>query len=662
MNPLDQYRPDIDGLRAVAVLPVVLFHSGVGAFAGGFVGVDVFFVISGFLITRIIWSENQAGHFSILRFYERRARRILPALFVVLAVCVAAGSALMLANQFEQFAHSLISALLFSSNIFFWLESGYFAPVIEFMPLAHTWSLAVEEQFYIGFPIFIVLARWLRWNIKLVFILSITLLFVVSVHLSYTKPSVAFYLLPSRAWELMTGALLAVDAVPEIRKRVLREGAALIGLGLIIAGIFLIDSRVAFPGFAALLPCMGAASIIHCGQRTIVGNLLAIRPIVVIGLVLYSLYLWHWPVFVFLRLNAANVDLSAGEATLGIVLSFVLAWATWRFVERPFRDRVRTSTRSVIGLGFGSAAVLIAAGVFIGQAAGLPGRLTERTALLQSAANDIDPLRMPCQNPFVRGVQSEQCRFGPQKVKVSYAIVGDSHAAAIRPAIEALFEGTGRAGTLWWLGACPPLLGAETVPDPDFHLCRHFREDIIKSLSATEEIHTVVLAGRWVPAATGIAPEIGGSYKTYLRDVDTIAINDDETFRVFSRALKRTISEIQSMGKQVLLIGGVPEPGFDVPIVLALAAHNGAPSNATLDVNAVLAANAVVEDLFEEIDRMDGVDFLPVWDIFCHSDCALMLEGIPLYSDDDHITYRAAREIIGPQLQERVQGKLLTPR
>ncbi len=652
------YRPDIDGLRAIAVLPVILFHSGIGTFTGGFVGVDIFFVISGYLITRIIWSETQAGSFSILHFYERRTRRIFPALSVVLFTCLVTLSPLMLANQLEQFAQSILYTLLFSSNFFFWNESGYFAPNTDFMPLLHTWSLAVEEQFYIGFPLFIAIICWTKKKIQPILILLTMLLFMVNLYLSYSKPSAAFYLLPARAWELLTGALLAMEVLPEIRSQRVREAAALTGAGLIAASFFLLDSRVVFPGFAALLPCLGAAIIIHSGDRkTLVTTFLSIRPLVFIGLLSYSLYLWHWPVFTSIRLINANIDLPAGKAILGIAVSFLLAWITWRFIERPFRDHSRTSTRLLIGLGCSSAILLIAASSAIIQNNGLPGRLTERTLILQNAAKDIDPQREACRTPFPSGGRGRECRFGPPEAAISYVIIGDSHAAAIRPAIEVLFKDTGRAGTLWWQTACPPLLGAEKVDDPGAQACKQFHEDFLNALKTSKEIDTVVLAGRWVPTATGIAPDVGGSFETYLQDKETLKPGSEETPRVFSRAIQRTIDAIRAMGKEVLLIGGVPEIGFDVPTVLALAAHNRTERDVSLNFDTVRATNAIIDDMFQSLEQQDGVTYLSIWDFFCHNECVLIQNGIPLYSDDDHITYRAAREIIGPQLRERALSK-----
>ena len=656
-NPSNDYRPDIDGLRALAVLPVVLFHGGVEVFSGGFVGVDVFFVISGYLITRIIWSEIQSGTFSILNFYERRARRILPALTVVLLACLAAGFVLALPNQFEALGTSLVYTLFFVSNVFFWQESGYFAPAAELMPLLHTWSLAVEEQFYIAFPIFLLLVSRLSSNFKVFVIATFFLTFCVSLYLSYEKPSVAFYLIPARAWELMLGALLALGIVPKPRSGALCEVVAAAGLGAILAAIFFLDSRVVFPGFAALLPCFGTAAIIHCGRSTAVGRGLSAWPLVGVGLISYSLYLWHWPIFVFSRYAEARIDLSVGASLAGFVLSFGLAWASWRFVERPFRDRRRTATRQFVRLTASVAVVLLLVGSVVWQASGLPGRLDPQAAQLQTASEDIDPLRPECEDPFARGGRAAECRFGNPAATISYVIVGVSHAAAIRPAIEAMFEGSGRAGSLWWRGACPPLLGVEKEPDPDAHRCQRFRSEFMDALRQAEEIDVVVLAGRWALAATGIAPEVGGSFTTWLHDEQTVATGAEENERVFARALPRTVREIVDLGKRVVLVGGVPEPGFDVPVMLALGAFNGRAGGAELEVDDVRDRNRQVDAVLRQAAADPRVTLISVWDLFCPKACELMLDGIPLYSDDDHITLRAARDFVGPRLRARLPAE-----
>ncbi|WP_420587368.1 acyltransferase family protein [Ruegeria sp.] len=305
------YRPDIDGLRAVAVVPVVLHHAGFAGVPGGFVGVDIFFVISGFLITTILAREIRDGQFSILSFYERRARRILPALFVVLAACLAVGWFLLLPNQYGNLAVSVGATLLFASNIWFWMDAGdYFGHGIEFAPLLHTWSLAVEEQFYLFFPLLLwALSRAsMRVWIRVIVLISLVSL-ALSMYATTAHPVANFYLTPTRIWELGIGALLAVGAFPALRRPAAVEAVALIGAVLIIGSILLISDHTPFPGITAIPPCLGAAFLIWAGMygRSMIARFLTLRPVVWIGLISYSLNLWHWPVLVAARVQYGRV-------------------------------------------------------------------------------------------------------------------------------------------------------------------------------------------------------------------------------------------------------------------------------------------------------------------------------------------------------------------
>ena len=300
------YRKEIDGLRAVAVVPVILFHAGLAVFSGGYVGVDVFFVISGYLITTILISELEQGNFSIARFYERRARRILPALFLVMLCCIPFAWIWMLPKELQDFSLSLVAVALFGSNILFWRQESYFAPAAELKPLLHTWSLAVEEQYYLLFPLALMLC-W-RFGRGRVF-LTIAGVAVASLLLSEwgwrNAPSANFYLAPMRAWELLIGSLCAFwlsgrDLRPNNR-------LSLLGLALIVFAIFYYDDATPFPSVYALLPVLGTALIIlFGGAGTWVAGMLGARPFVGIGLISYSAYLWHQPLFAFARLRSIN--------------------------------------------------------------------------------------------------------------------------------------------------------------------------------------------------------------------------------------------------------------------------------------------------------------------------------------------------------------------
>src|ERR1700674_821671 len=360
------YRPDIDGLRALAVLPVILFHANL-FFPGGFVGVDVFFVISGYLITQIIERDLQANRFSVLVFYQRRIRRIFPALFVMFAVTILTAYLFMPPLELKDFGQSLLASSAFYSNFFFFRQSGYFAPTSEYAPLLHTWTLSVEEQFYVCWPLFLgVLTKTAKskWKVPTtVFILLGALL--LSAHWVNTHPNAAFYLLPSRAWELALGALLSFPSVSSVLARIPRKIASVASLaGILFLGLAVVtyDNLTPLPGFAALLPCVGAALVIAAGVGgpSAGGRVLSLRPLVWTGLISYSLYLWHWPILVFGRM-IANHKLDAAERVSFIVLIFIVAWLSWRFVESPFRNlRVaRPGSKNWVIGGLGTRAVLV---------------------------------------------------------------------------------------------------------------------------------------------------------------------------------------------------------------------------------------------------------------------------------------------------------------
>lgn len=354
------YRSEIDGLRALAVLPVILFHAGFKWFSGGFVGVDVFFVISGYLISTIIISEMAEGKFSLVNFYERRARRILPALFFVMLVCLPFAWLWLLPSSLRDFGQSLVGVTTFSSNILFWLETGYFVAAIEFKPLLHTWSLAVEEQYYILFPLFLLLTWKLgvRWVLTFLFIIfSISLGFA---HWgAFNQPIPTFYLLPSRVWELLIGVFLSfyLQHKSYLKSHNINQILSLLGLGMIIYSIIAFDESTPFPSLYALIPTVGTGLLILSAvPNTIVYKLLSFAPIVGVGLISYSAYLWHQPILVFARLRLLD-EMSDIFIIILCLFSLIMGYFSWKFIEKPFRSKKKTSRNtififSVIGIVF----------------------------------------------------------------------------------------------------------------------------------------------------------------------------------------------------------------------------------------------------------------------------------------------------------------------
>jgi peptidoglycan/LPS O-acetylase OafA/YrhL len=393
---MTKYRPEIDGLRAIAVLPVIFFHAGFETWQGGFVGVDVFFVISGYLITSLILSEKQNGTFSIVRFYERRARRILPALFLVMIACLPFAWFWMLPYELKDFSRSILAVCTFVSNIFFWKQIGYFASDAALQPLLHTWSLSVEEQYYVFFPI-VLLVFWRLGRRPLIGLFSLATLasFLVAHWGSTNHPDAAFYLLPTRSWELLVGALAAfhhvekndVFGVPSPRNWP-HQLLSLIGVGLIAYAVFQFDSNVPFPGLYALVPTIGAVLIIlTAGPQVIVGQVLAHPWIVKIGLISYSAYLWHQPIFTFVRLRMPT-EPSSWLLMLLAILSLVLAYLSWKYVETPFRDKSKLGRKGVFIFATLASALMIGIGLVGVYANGFSGRLSKRALELAVSPSD----------------------------------------------------------------------------------------------------------------------------------------------------------------------------------------------------------------------------------------------------------------------------------
>jgi peptidoglycan/LPS O-acetylase OafA/YrhL len=392
-----KYRPEIDGLRAIAVIPVILFHAGFSYFKGGFVGVDVFFVISGYLITTIILSEMEQGTFSLVRFYERRARRILPALFLVMLVCLPFAWWWLLPGEAKDFSQSLVAVSVYVSNILFWRRSGYWDAANEVKPLLHTWSLAVEEQYYVLFPLFLMLI-WRfrkRWLLGALFVTAIISLFMAQWGV-YSHPEAAFYLLPARAWELAIGAIISFASLYHQRvirillsNQIVNEVLALLGLLMIGYAIYAFDENIPFPGFSALLPTVGTGLIVlFSSPQTLVGRLLGNKVLVGIGLISYSAYLWHQPLFAFARHRSLTGPSVWLICTL-VALTFLLAYLSWRYVEQPFRRKEVVSRKAIFSFaGFGSV-FFILIGLIGHVTGGFDQRTTENGIKLQSIEQKI---------------------------------------------------------------------------------------------------------------------------------------------------------------------------------------------------------------------------------------------------------------------------------
>jgi peptidoglycan/LPS O-acetylase OafA/YrhL len=396
------YRPDIDGLRAVAVLAVVFFHAKLPGFSGGFIGVDVFFVISGYLITGLIADDCRNGRFTFANFYFRRIRRIVPALVCVYAACTLLAALLMLPSDMAEFGRSLRSSAMFVSNHFFYRLADYFGGQSDLKPLLHTWSLSIEEQFYLVWPaVFLLLIRWRNGWLHNVIAAVGGLSLAASVAMVGYHREAAFFLAPFRAWELLLGAWLALlPARPALSPRI-AEMCASAGLLLILGSTLLLAEGDPFPGLLALPPCLGTALLIIAGTQpkpTLVTRWLSMRPAVAVGLVSYSLYLWHWPLLAFARYHVDR-PLRWSETASLLLASLLLSAATYRWVERPARRLQPAQTRLVLGAGVLSLAAVGLAGYRIDKDRGWTFNISPQIRQLDLAARSENPYRRACSGP-----------------------------------------------------------------------------------------------------------------------------------------------------------------------------------------------------------------------------------------------------------------------
>ena len=671
-----KYRAEIDGLRAVAVLPVILFHAGFAAFGGGFVGVDVFFVISGYLITSIIVEEKSAGTFTIAGFYERRARRILPALFLVVAVCLPFAWAWMLPYQLEDFSQSVIAVCLFVSNILFHSEGGYFAAAAELKPLLHTWSLAVEEQFYVVFPIVVVLA-W-RFGIRaLVIVISVVALasfaaaqvggnFAIFGNVPpadwrwHSQPSWAsFYLATGRAWELMLGALAAfylrTDAASS---RAIRQIASFVGLAVIAYSVFAFDKFTPFPSAHTLVPVFGTFLIIVFADRTtFVGRLLSLRPLVGIGLISYSAYLWHQPLFAFARIRLLN-DPGVAVYLLLSVLSLVLAWLSWRYVERPFRSRRNLTRPQLFGLSAFASMVLIGVGVTGHFGKGFSARLPDESLALLEYRDQLSPLPRFCD---VGGglylPPDARCTLGAD-VTPTIAVVGDSHAREIAWYVAQAAEGEGLGVKVLVHSACPPVQGIYRAEAPG-STCTTNNTQVLDYLENNEDITHIVLLARWTLALDGHRFDNGEGGKEHgdpafivpLQAPPTTADMDIVRGRV-ELLMFDSIRAFIDTGKTVVLVYPVPEVGWHVPDYLARAEFYGERSETPLSTSYAryLERNGPAIELFDSYGELEGLRRVLPAEHLCNTSvddrCVAERGGKPLYFDDDHLNELGVAPVI----------------
>jgi peptidoglycan/LPS O-acetylase OafA/YrhL len=641
------YRPDIDGLRAIAILSVVLYHAGVQLLPGGFTGVDIFFVISGYLIGGHIFSEIREERFSFARFYQRRVKRILPAFYVVLCFTMVASLFLLSPIELVDCSKSAIAAVLSASNVYFLRYSNYFQGSSALNPLLMTWSLAVEEQFYLVIPLLMLAVAKVRRGVLLPAILAICALsFWFAWHQVHVVPDRAFYLLPSRAWELGVGVAWAVGEAM-LNRTIVRprwaQAASLCGMAAMLAPMWLLKSTMPFPGPSAAATVLGTALLIGCPSSWINRKFLSMPWLIFIGRVSYSWYLWHWPLLAFLRV-ASGGPLPPEAAATAAALSFALAVLSYYIIEQPFRKSKLAPTPLFLryaGVGLALAVVL----TFVWNDHGLPARFPDLNQ--EQAALDSN-----CIVDYGRSTPdlSALC-YAAQDKSPAVVLWGDSHSAALAPALKAEVESRGDHFIEFSKSSCLPLVGvAKFVPQHPSVVeeCVEFNRIVVKTIVADSSIRTVILAGRWAdPFLDGdVEPLLNVSLAREHRRPSPA-----EETNMFIDALSKDIRALEAAGKHVVVVNDVPNFDFD-PLVSQRSAHIPArrmiaswmtqgsqtPGLARASfVGAAARSDAALDSIH---DRFQDVELINLKPMLCDDGglCAYMHGGRLLYSDGQHLT------------------------
>lgn len=665
------YRPEIDGLRALAVLGPVIYHMAnvfsmpawlEGAFGGGFLGVDVFFVISGYLISGIVLRELDKGSFSIANFYARRLRRIAPALFVVVFASIPFALLLMDAGELKDFGTSLIGISVFASNYTFFKETGYFAGPTEYLPMLHTWSLAVEEQFYLFFPPLLLLV-WKRSR-RAIWPMLWGLFFSSLLFAHYGSgrwPDAGFFLLHTRVWELMAGAILAYAELKCHERGSPRSEnpfLALLGVALIGISYTVFDKNTPHPSFYTLPTVLGVMLIIWYGSaKGISGKLLANKPTVGVGLISYSFYLWHVPILAFLSLYYLGATPPMPWLWLGVMV--VLSFATWRFIEQPCRNRIAVPLRPLIGVSAALWLVVLGAGVYFKKANGLPERLNYTPALEASFARTAffyDGKK--CVDARTEGDLPELCQIGiiTPEPEVDFLLLGDSHAFSFISAFDHVAKQFGVAGATATGSGCPSFIGPVSSLrkkglDP---YCANLNAQVLNYVLAHKP-KAVFMAARWRYYTTGQA---------FLVNTEEgfVAKNKKQRQELIIKELTKTLDFYNHHGIQVYIIGQVPEQPFmprrtyaslHLPLAQKRTAEQalGYIQNMSANRDDHEEMLGYFDTLFKQWAAEGKIIYLDPTSAFCDATkCPVGTAERSFYFDDDHLSI-VGTEKLSPLLE-----------
>ena len=645
MASAEHYRRDIDGLRAVAVLAVLLFHAFPTALPGGFVGVDIFFVISGYLITGILLRELQAGNFSIRRFYARRVKRIFPALILVMAVTLLAGWFILIPQEYEKLGTHTINAAASIANFGFWKESGYFDTTSDLKPLLHLWSLGIEEQFYFIWPFILMLAWRYRHRELGVLIGLLAASLTMSVLLSSSHPVPSFFLLHTRFWELMAGGLLAYyqPRLTHHHYKVLPW----LGAVLVAASMIAISKVDPYPGWRAILPVLGTALILGSSHSAIHRHLLSNRLMVGIGLISYPLYLWHWPQLSYARILYWQEPPAIVIAGL-MVLAAVLAWLTYHFVERPVRGgTIKRPVRWLLAL----MALLAVAGFAVKSTDGFRARQHAVNPMIADLTSSHEFTRTFPVCPKAYGVGDSWCFFSKKNSSPAMAVLGDSHAGALFPGFAT--QDTQHTWMLIGNSGCPPLTGIKSHVNDQSDVCLIRTEKVVQALAAQADVKTVVIASL---GSLYIGKSMSPQHKDKrwkLESVDSTEAGLSQP-ELFYRGLSRTVDTLEKAGKQVVLYADVPTLNFYASACLkrlgALSPKDAVKEPCSVPLKTVARDQEIyrlvlarIQTVYPQVRVFDSRPFL------CDAEqCRAADPDMLLYSDSHHLSVRGSQMMAEP--------------
>lgn len=662
------YRPDIDGLRAIAVLSVVFYHAFPTLLKGGFVGVDVFFVISGFLISGIIFREVDQQRFSFLGFYKRRIRRIFPSLLVVLLVALAAGWLLLLPDEYQALGKHIAGSAVFINNLQLWQESGYFDRLAALKPLLHLWSLGIEEQFYISYPLF----AWLLWKRKGFFaalLLAAVLSFGLNVWFIRTDAVATFYNPATRVWELLAGGLLAYfsfgkQELPGFASGLVRWYAAkpwfyqaqsAFGLLCLVVAMVRLNSGHPFPGWFALLPVTGAVLLIGAGDRAFINRRILGNPVAVFfGLISYPLYLWHW-----LLLSFASI-VTFGTASAGLrgalaLASIFLAWLSYVFVERQFRF-ARLKSRLGMGILVGGMAVIGLAGLAVYLSGGVPSRIDRSMVLAIGDVTAISPISREASCPAYLRAMTPALGYceGSDQRKPTAVVWGDSHAERIFNGIDKV--DTTHAWALMGNASCAPTANIEIVTDAKDCLAQN--RNILKYLVSDSSVKTVLLGfyGNYAASTNYAAYHVMGNWGPAQMPIHAPGTSITGKWDRFGYGLESVIRPLVRAGKNVVIVTDVPE----LPFLAAQCARRPffAPKDCSIARAEVDARQRDLRAMLARLaERNPAVGLFDPVDIICgDKTCSAVRGDIILYSDSTHLSPRGS-EIVAHKLKTFIAGR-----